>query len=91
MSRVQDAGLSGADDPTILRWCADENRVLLTHDVKTITKHAYDRMDSGLPVPGVLEVSLTASMGQIIDDLLLIAELSLDGEWENRIEYVPLK
>ncbi|HEY9693089.1 MAG TPA: DUF5615 family PIN-like protein [Oculatellaceae cyanobacterium] len=28
--RVQDVGLSGTDDPTVLEWAAKENRVLLT-------------------------------------------------------------
>lgn len=32
--RVQDAGLTQADDPTVLAWTADEGRILLTHDVK---------------------------------------------------------
>lgn len=27
--RIQDVGLSGADDPTILEWAAQEGRVLL--------------------------------------------------------------
>ena len=31
--RVQDVGLSGADDPTVLEWAAQEERILLTHDV----------------------------------------------------------
>ena len=39
--RAQDTGLSGADDPTILQWAAEQGRVLLTHDVSTMTKHAY--------------------------------------------------
>ena len=30
--RIQDVGLSGADDPTVLEWAAQEGRVLLTHD-----------------------------------------------------------
>ncbi len=34
--RVQDIGLSGKDDPTVLEWAAKEGRVLLTHDVATI-------------------------------------------------------
>ena len=42
--RVQDAGLAGADDPTVLEWAAQEQRVLLTHDVATITK-AISRKD----------------------------------------------
>jgi predicted nuclease of predicted toxin-antitoxin system len=39
--RVQDVGLSGADDPTVLAWAAREGRILLTHDVATITRYAY--------------------------------------------------
>ncbi|MBM3496481.1 MAG: hypothetical protein FJX72_19510 [Armatimonadetes bacterium] len=31
--RVQDVGLSGADDATVLRWAARHGRVVLTHDV----------------------------------------------------------
>ncbi len=38
--RIQDVGLSGADDPTVLEWTAEEGRVLLTHDVTTITQYA---------------------------------------------------
>ena len=30
--RVQDAGLSGIDDPALLSWASKENRILLTHD-----------------------------------------------------------
>jgi predicted nuclease of predicted toxin-antitoxin system len=35
--RVQDVGLSGADDPTVLAWAAQEGRIVLTHDVATMT------------------------------------------------------
>jgi predicted nuclease of predicted toxin-antitoxin system len=38
--RVQDVGLSGADDPTVLAWAAEQQRILLTHDVATITAFA---------------------------------------------------
>jgi len=52
--RVQDVGLSGADDATILEWAAQENRVMLTHDVTTITKYAYERVQAGKRMPSVL-------------------------------------
>lgn len=55
--RVQDAGLSGADDAAVLEWAARERRVLLTHDVSTLTHHAYERVKAGKPMPGVFEVS----------------------------------
>jgi len=52
--RVQDVGLRGADDPTVLGWAAQEGRVLLTHDVATITQYAYERMEAGLFMPYAL-------------------------------------
>ncbi len=83
-------GLSGADDPTVLQWAAQEGRVLLTHDVATITQYAYERVEAGLSMPGVFEVSLDVPIGSAIEDILLLAECSLDGEWEGQIRYLPL-
>jgi hypothetical protein len=40
--RVQDAGLSGAEDPTVLEWAARQRRVIFTHDASTMTHHAYN-------------------------------------------------
>ncbi len=88
--RIQDIGLSGADDPTVLEWAAQEERVLLTHDVRTITQYAYERVDTGQLMPGVLEVPPDMSIGRAIEDILLLAEYSLDNEWEGQVRYLPL-
>lgn len=89
--RVQDAGLSGADDPTILAWAAGEGRVLLTHDVGTMTRYAYDRVAAGGPMPGVFEVSPTVPVGVAIDEILILAACSLPNEWEGQVRYLPLR
>ena len=78
--RVQDVGLSGADDPTVLAWAAQERRVLITHDVSTVTKYAYERIRAGQSMPGVFEVSRAVPIGRAIEDILLPAECSLDDE-----------
>lgn len=88
--RIQDVGLSGASDEAVLEWAAREGRALLTHDVSSLTRHAYDRVKAGLQMPGVFEVSRAVSVGTAIEDILLLAELSLPGEWEGRIGYLPL-
>ena len=88
--RVQDVGLAGADDPTVLEWAAVQGRVVITHDVSTLTKHAYDRVAAGRPRPGVFEVVSGASVGSAIDDLLLLAECSHEGEWQGQVRYLPL-
>ena len=89
--RVQDTSLEGSDDPTLLAWAAEQGRILLTHDVKTMTKYAYQRVTVGKPMPGVFEVSLTAPLGQIIEEILILAECSIENEWEGQVRYVPFR
>ena len=88
--RAQDVGLSKANDPAILEWAAGEGRVLLTHDVSTMTAHAYDRTKRGLPMPGIFAVSQTLPIGQAIEDILFLAECSVEGEWEGQVRFLPL-
>lgn len=89
--RMQDVGLSGSDDPAVLEWAARQGRVLLTHDVTSMTRYAYERIQAGQPMPGVFEVSRTIAIGAAIEDILLLVEYSLEGEWEKQIRYLPLR
>ena len=88
--RIQDVGLSGADDTSVLQWAADQGRVIVTHDISTLAKHAFDRIAAGQPMPGVFEVRSVVPIGQAIDDLILLAECSLEGEWEGQVRFLPL-
>lgn len=90
MIRVQDTEISGADDPTVLEWAAKEGRILLTHDLDTMTKYANDRIEQGLPLAGVIFVRDTLPIAKVIDDLLTILGASEAGEWENRTDFLPL-
>lgn len=89
--RMQDVGLSGSDDPAVLEWAARQGRVLLTHDVTSMTRYAYERIQAGQPMPGVFEVRRTIAIGTAIEDILLLVEYSLEGEWEGHIRYLPLR
>jgi hypothetical protein len=89
--RIQDVGLSGADDPAILDWAGREGRILLTHDVTTMTRHARVRVQSGKPMPGLFAVNRRLPIREIIEDLLLVAECSLEGEWIGQVVYLPLR
>jgi hypothetical protein len=89
--RAQDVGLSGVDDPTVLEWAAQHRRILITHDVSTITRHAYDRVREGKPMPGVFEVTRKVSLSVAIAEIVLLAECSAEGEWEGQVRYLPLR
>jgi len=42
-------------------------------------------------MPGVFEVSRDVPIGRAIEDILLLAECSLDEEWEGQVHYLPLR
>ena len=88
--RVQDTPLYQATDPVVLEWAATDDRILLTHDVQTMTKHAYDRIRAGLPIPGVIEVRDDVPTGQAIEEILIVLSASQLGELANRITYIAL-
>ena len=75
----------------MLEWAATQGRVLLTHDVSSITRHAYDRVAAGLSMPGVFELAYDIPIGVAIEEILLLAECSLDSEWEGQVRYLPLR
>src|ERR1043166_369761 len=89
--RAQDAGLTGKGDAEVLEWAAREGRILLTHDVTTMKRYVEERAVAGLSMPGVFEVSQQTPITRAIEDILLIAECSLEGEWEGRIIFLPLR
>lgn len=87
---LQAAGLAGADDPTVLEWAAREDRVLLTHDVHTVTRFAYERVARGDAMPGVIEVRARAAISDVLADLILVVTCSTPDDWRNQVRYVPL-
>lgn len=90
MLRVQDTGLAGADDPDILAWAAENNRIILTHDRATMADYAYQRIAMGESMPGVFVLNDRLPIGQAIEELLLMVVCSDQAEWSSLVVYLPL-
>jgi|GEM_PF-272374 len=71
--RAQDVRLSGVEDPRILEWAASEERIILTHDVATMTAYAYARVVAGESMPGIFEVGRDVPIAIVVEDILLLA------------------
>ena len=56
-----------------------------------MTRHAYERVRAGKPMPGVFEIGRQVSIGTAIEDLILLAECSVENEWEGQVRYLPLR
>ena len=75
--RVQDSPQAQASDDAVLGWAARERRVVLMHDVGTMTAAAWARVRSGQSMPGLLEVPSQLAVGRAIKDIPLLAVLLL--------------
>ncbi len=88
--RMQDVGLRTLRDERILEFAATENRIVLTHDIATMRRHANVRVTAGLPMPGVLEISQNYPIGAAINEIVMVAECSPPEEWNNVVQRLPL-
>ena len=88
---IQDLELLGSEDPRNLARAADDGRIVLSHDKKTMRRFANERKDAGLPMPGLFLVHQGAPIGRVIEDLFFLANCSEEGEHEGRTVFVPLR
>ena len=84
---VRDVGLDSKPDPTILHWAAENQRVLITHDVNSMPGFAYARIRDGLPMPGVIVVLDNIPFGFAIQGIIEYA-VEQFSYIENQVVYV---
>ena len=86
---AQEAKLSGLKDKDVLAQAAQEGRILVTHDRKTIPHHFAEFIMSQKS-PGVIIVPQKLSVASVVEDIILIWSVSEAEEWRNRIHTLPL-
>ncbi|HTU91300.1 MAG TPA: DUF5615 family PIN-like protein [Gemmataceae bacterium] len=88
--RVQDVGLRHTPDPLILEWAAQEGRVVVSVDKKTLAADAWDRVARGLPMPGVAILRILLTIGQAIHELEIIALAGNPDDFRDQVIYLPM-
>lgn len=84
-----EVGAAGKDDLTVLQIAADEGRVLVSHDLRTMPRYFHEfihRQNS----PGLILVPQKLALTAAIDELVLLWIASDDNEWANQICYLPV-
>jgi hypothetical protein len=83
------AGLEGVKDPEVLVIAAQQGRILVSHDRRTMPLEFATFIISSQS-PGVIIVSRKLAIEVVIEELLLIWAASSAEEWVNRIAKLPL-
>jgi Domain of unknown function (DUF5615) len=83
------ANLPGVTDLEVLTRCAEEGRVLVTHDRKTMPR-TFAEFIARQTSPGLIVIPQSLSLAAAVEDLVLIWSASEAEEWVNRICSLPL-
>ncbi len=80
----------GTLDPEILCWYEEHNFLLVTNNRTSMPVHLAEDIAQSRHTPGILVLSDKLTIGQTIDELILIAEASFDGEYQDQIVHLPV-
>ena len=80
---------AGTKDRKVLELGATLRRVVVTHDVRTMPTHFHSFV-SNQQCAGLILVPTTIAIGDAIEDLLLVWQVSDAEEWINQMRRLPL-
>ena len=80
----------GTLDSEILYWCEEYNFILVTNNRSSMPVHLTTHIAKGHHIPGILLLDDELSIGQNLDELILIAECAFDDEYQDQIINLPL-
>ena len=83
------AGLYKLPDLEVLAISARDERILLTHDRRSMPEH-FAKFIETQTCPGVFIISQKANVGRVIEELILIWTLAEAGDYVNSIRILRL-
>jgi hypothetical protein len=78
----------GSDDPTVIRWCEANGRILVSHDQNTLIGHLANHLASGGRSSGIFIVR-DAPVPDVVAYLAAAAYGSDPDEWRDGVFFIP--
>jgi hypothetical protein len=80
----------GTLDPEILNWCEQTGFILITNNRRSMPVHLNEHLAQGKHIPGIFILNPNLTLGETLEELIFLAEVSFELEYQDRIEYLPL-
>lgn len=80
----------GTPDPVVLTWIESNDCYLVTNNRASMPGHLRQHCAQGHHVPGIFVVPRRLNYSLLLEDLLLIWEAALPGEFQDQVIYLPL-
>lgn len=84
-----EAGLRGVPDDQVLARAAEANRILLSHDGKTMPDE-FGRFVEAEESPGLILIPQHLPVSRAVEELILVWAATDPEEWINRVCWLPL-
>ena len=84
-----DSQLRGVKDTEILERAVWTDRVLVSHDRRTMLNHFRNHLASGKSSPGLLVVSQDASVGLVVESIVVLWSVSDPAELRDQARHLP--
>ncbi|MGH9835650.1 MAG: DUF5615 family PIN-like protein [Blastocatellia bacterium] len=66
-------------------------RIIVTNNRSTMPVHLADHLAEGRHVPGIFILNPQMGFGETIEELILLAMASVEGEFRDQIAFLPYK
>lgn len=80
----------GTLDPEILCWCEEKGFILVTNNRKSMPVHLAEHLSRDRHVTGIIILNSKLSIGENLEELILIAEAAFEDEYQDQIINLPL-
>jgi len=88
---AQEDGAAQMDDCGLLRRATEPGRILVSQDEDLLRKGARLLSEGGIFSGIIYAHQLRVTIGQIVEDLVLIATATSVEEWLGKVEYLPIR
>ncbi len=81
----------GTLDPDILVWCEENHFILITNNRRSMPVHLKEHLNQNRQSPGIFVLRQNFTIGEIINNLVLIAQAGEPKDYQNIITHIPLQ
>ncbi len=86
---ANESNLEAVPDAEVLAFAAQQNRILVTSDLRTMPRYFGEFLEAHGGCPGVFLVKQRAPVADVIEALVMVWAASDADEWKNRILEIP--
>lgn len=79
----------GTPDSELLEWAANEDRVVISLDRKTLIKQFGEFLGTGKSSPGILLIRSKATIPEVVEFLSVATAIGTPSEFANRFQFIP--